>query len=239
MPTTHIVKEGETLAGIALENGFYSWETIYNHPENQALRELRPDPSELYVGDRIYIPDKTPKSVEVEAFGPDDDDTKVYTFVRKSLKTSLSLYLEDDEGDYYANKDYEIKVTVDDQEESYTGTTDEEGKLVQAISPRATGCVVTLWPDKATAPQETITWEFEFGAMPPEGGVAAAGGDIGARTPAGAGTTPGPNAQASAPAGATPGGRPGASGGAGPTPGPSTSGWTPPGAEVRTRTNVP
>jgi hypothetical protein len=167
MATTYTVQAGDTLPGIAFDHGFRSWETIYNHSQNEVLRQKRPNPGELYVGDQVYIPDKEPKTVQLQAFGPNDDPAKKYTFTLKTLKTHISLYLEDEEGDPYANADYEVKVTVGDAEESYTGVTNEEGLLAQAVSPKAKSCVVTLWPDKANVPAETVTWTFEFGATAP------------------------------------------------------------------------
>lgn len=167
MATTYTVQAGDTLPGIAFDHGFRSWETIYDHPQNETLRRQRPNPGELYVGDQIYIPDKQAKTVQIEAFGPNDDPTKKYIFTLKTLKTHISLYLEDEEGDPYTNADYEVKVTVGDVEESYTGVTNEEGLLAQAVSPGANSCVVILWPDKANNPAETVTWEFEFGAITP------------------------------------------------------------------------
>ncbi len=58
MPTTHTVAQGETLARIAKQHKFASWETIYNHADNKSFREKRPDPNIIFPGDQIKIPDK-------------------------------------------------------------------------------------------------------------------------------------------------------------------------------------
>lgn len=168
MATTYTVQAGDTLAGIAFDHGFRSWETIYNHPQNAALRARRPNPSELYVGDQIYIPDKTTRTVELRAFGPNDDPGRKYAFVLKTLKTYISLYLEDEDGAPYANKDYEVTIVAGDKEETYTGTTGADGLLAQSVAPKARSCVITLWPDKTGHPAETVTWTFELGATTPD-----------------------------------------------------------------------
>ena len=61
----HEVKQGEHLAGIAAKFGFRRFLTIWNHPENAALKELRKNPNILFPGDRLFIPDRTPKEEAV------------------------------------------------------------------------------------------------------------------------------------------------------------------------------
>lgn len=56
---THIVEQGECLATIAARHG-YAWQTIYNAPENAALRRRRPNPNVLHPGDAVVIPEKQP-----------------------------------------------------------------------------------------------------------------------------------------------------------------------------------
>jgi len=56
MATTHIVKAGENLARIAKQYKIANWRDLYHHPDNSALRQLRPDPNMLFQGDQIIIP---------------------------------------------------------------------------------------------------------------------------------------------------------------------------------------
>ena len=58
---THIVKQGESVAGIAKKYGFSNWLTIYNHADNAELKQKRPNPNVLYPGDKVVIPEKTVK----------------------------------------------------------------------------------------------------------------------------------------------------------------------------------
>lgn len=62
MPEVHVVKPGETIAGIAKGHGFGNWRAVYDHPANAKLREARPDPNHIHPGDKIYIPDKIQKT---------------------------------------------------------------------------------------------------------------------------------------------------------------------------------
>ncbi|MCC6552124.1 MAG: LysM peptidoglycan-binding domain-containing protein [Polyangiaceae bacterium] len=64
MPRIHIVKQGESLSGIAKQYGIFSWRTIYDHPENAKLRKARPKPELIHPGDEVYIPDKVEKVVD-------------------------------------------------------------------------------------------------------------------------------------------------------------------------------
>lgn len=60
---SHTVKQGDCFSSIAEENGFF-WETLWNHPANEQLRELRKDPNILYPGDVVQIPDKRLKEMQ-------------------------------------------------------------------------------------------------------------------------------------------------------------------------------
>lgn len=57
MPVHHRVLRGECVISIAYENGFHP-HTIWNHPENAELRQLRREPHVLLPGDVVFVPDK-------------------------------------------------------------------------------------------------------------------------------------------------------------------------------------
>jgi len=48
---------GDSLYTIAKEEGFLNWRSIYDAPENESLRVLRPNPQVLLPGDVVVIPD--------------------------------------------------------------------------------------------------------------------------------------------------------------------------------------
>ena len=60
MPTQHTVAQGECMASIACNHGFVP-ETIWNHPDNSALKEERGDLLILHPGDVVVIPDLRPR----------------------------------------------------------------------------------------------------------------------------------------------------------------------------------
>ncbi|MBI3776578.1 MAG: hypothetical protein HY273_13725 [Gammaproteobacteria bacterium] len=57
MPKQHIIRPGDSLANIAYENGLLA-QTVWDSPDNQALRDKRPDMNILMPGDVLVIPDK-------------------------------------------------------------------------------------------------------------------------------------------------------------------------------------
>jgi len=60
MPRTHVVIEGETLASIALAEGFHDARKLFDAPENAPLREQRARPELVEPGDEVFIPDLVP-----------------------------------------------------------------------------------------------------------------------------------------------------------------------------------
>lgn len=68
MPT-RVVEPGEHLAAIAAESGFENVETIWNAPENAALRARRESPNQVLAGDNVFIPDKRPATIRKTAPG--------------------------------------------------------------------------------------------------------------------------------------------------------------------------
>lgn len=58
--TNHTVRQGECISSIAYEYGFFP-NTIWNHPDNEQLKQLRKDMNLLEVGDIVKIPEKEEK----------------------------------------------------------------------------------------------------------------------------------------------------------------------------------
>lgn len=61
MAHVHTVVEGDTIQRLAHKAGFRQPLRVYEHIENIGLRALRPNPNQLAVGDKVYIPDKEVK----------------------------------------------------------------------------------------------------------------------------------------------------------------------------------
>lgn len=55
---TYVVQQGDTLLRIAKAHGLSNAAEIYDHPENDAFRTLRPNPDLIYPGDEIVLPAK-------------------------------------------------------------------------------------------------------------------------------------------------------------------------------------
>lgn len=148
MPISHVVAEGESTSSLAAEYGF-SPHTIWNHPENDVLREKRVDMNILMPGDVIIIPDKKSKEVNGAT-------KQVHRFVLRNTPALFRLQIYHADGRPRRAQDYQL--TVDEQ--SYYGTTDQEGVLREYIPPQAkTGCLVL------TPQSQTI--DLRFGTLNP------------------------------------------------------------------------
>ncbi len=58
MGTEYIVKSGDWLSKIAQDHGYETWQEIYYHEDNDAFRELRPNPDLIFPGDRLILPER-------------------------------------------------------------------------------------------------------------------------------------------------------------------------------------
>lgn len=56
----HEVQRGECIISIADAAGHF-WETVWKHPSNSEVREVRGSPHVLLAGDRVHVPPITPK----------------------------------------------------------------------------------------------------------------------------------------------------------------------------------
>ena len=119
-----IAKEGDCFINICSQEGFY-WETVWNHPENQQLRELRKKHNILKKGDRIHIPDWEIKEYRAET-------EKRHTYQVKVPRANFTLTLMT-LGQPRANEDYTLIING----HSRTGTTDETGTFTESIPPKA------------------------------------------------------------------------------------------------------
>jgi LysM domain len=70
MSTPYTVRPGDYLVKIARDNGFKSWQQIYWHPDNKALRAKRHNPDRIFAGDVIMIPDGPPPVAAPLGGGP-------------------------------------------------------------------------------------------------------------------------------------------------------------------------
>jgi hypothetical protein len=99
----YTVQQGDHLSGIAEQFGFQNIDTIWNHPNNAALKKLRKNPHILFPGDILFIPDKTDKNAPAPT-------TKLNKFQIDLTKLKLNLKLQDINGDPIASKPVTISL---------------------------------------------------------------------------------------------------------------------------------
>jgi hypothetical protein len=64
----HRIAPGDCVDSVARSYGFF-WRTLWDHPENRELRDLRKDPNVLLPGDELFVPARTSGSVSVQTGG--------------------------------------------------------------------------------------------------------------------------------------------------------------------------
>ena len=130
------VKQGDTLIRVASTHGFRSWETIWNDPQNESLREKRSDPQVLYEGDRIVVPEKTLKTLSAAS-------SAAHRFRAKSARCFIRIRLKDQWGEPFKDQPYEF--TSGGKE--WKGQTDESGVISLAVPPETIDGTLKFWPD--------------------------------------------------------------------------------------------
>lgn len=123
MGQKHVVKQGDCLSSIARQYGFASWKAIYDHDQNASFRKKRPNPNVIYVGDELFIPDRTAKEVSISPGKPQ----KV---VVGSGATHLRVRVLGTDGKPLAGKGY-VLIAREDQ---LDGTTDSDGIVDHEIA---------------------------------------------------------------------------------------------------------
>jgi hypothetical protein len=127
----HTVGQGESIPSIAAGNGFFS-DTIWNHPENAKLKDLRKDMNVLLAGDEVFIPEKELR----EESGATEQK---HRFKRKGEPHKLKLVLLS-MGKPRANEDY----VLDIDGRLLKGKTDASGKIEQKIPGNAGSATLIL-----------------------------------------------------------------------------------------------
>lgn len=133
--THHAAGENDCFINIAERFGF-SWEKLWNHPENAELRQRRNNPNILFPGDLIYVPEKEPYEVSRAT-------DKRHRFQKLTQMVLLRLRLLED-GQPRSNLSY----TLDVEGQTFHGTTDGNGKLEHKIPAKANvGRLITAEDD--------------------------------------------------------------------------------------------
>jgi putative peptidoglycan binding protein len=142
------------MSSIASRVGHF-WQTIWDHPNNQALKQKRADPEVLLAGDAVFIPELRPKKVAVPT-------RRVSVFKRKGVPVQVRFRVQDVRGKVLPNLRYELRVG----EHVYSGVTDSDGKLEQFVAPTAQEGVLTVFNDHPAYPAR-MQWTLQIGHLDP------------------------------------------------------------------------
>jgi hypothetical protein len=123
----HTVRQGEYLQRIARQYGFSDWRTVYNHPDNAALRKKRPNPNILHPGDKIVIPEKKAR----EESGSTEQR---HRFQVSSDRTWLLIVFRDMQDKPLSGKAYVLDISVRAKQDATTGS---DGLMEEEIPPNA------------------------------------------------------------------------------------------------------
>ena len=118
MSTNHVIEQGEHLSQLAAQYGFRDYLTIWDHPNNAALKDKRQNPNVLFPGDSVFIPDKEKKSVS----RPTGDR---HRFQLKKQPLMLRVVIRDFDREPLANA--KCTIQIDGQEKELT--TDGQGRI--------------------------------------------------------------------------------------------------------------
>jgi len=124
MPVNHTIQPGDSISSLADQYGHFV-QTIWDHPDNAELKELRQDMDILLPGDVVVIPDKVPKD-ETKA------DAQRHRFKRKGVPAVFRMQVFSMDKPR-ANEYY--RFIVDGQ--TRNGQTDSNGVLEQPVPPTA------------------------------------------------------------------------------------------------------
>jgi hypothetical protein len=135
-----IVEPGDCIVSIAAKHGHLP-DTLWNDPANQALKDARKAGEVLLPGDRVTVMPLRLKE-EPRAAGA------AYVFKRVGVPVKFTLVLQDDEGNAFAGKKYELTVEGKTQE----GTSDDTGKIECFVDPVAREGELKVWLDEPGLP---------------------------------------------------------------------------------------
>jgi hypothetical protein len=157
---SYVVQQGDCMSSIAQASGLF-WQTIWNRPENAALKQTRADPNLLMAGDVVFVPTLKKKQ------HPSPPSTRT-GFKLKGVPAKLKLRLTRN-GQPRANVPY--KLVVDGK--LLSGTTDTDGKIEQPIPPDAQQAILTTNPGKGAKRQV-----IDLGTLDPPSTVSGAQGRL-------------------------------------------------------------
>jgi len=156
MSKKHTVLQGESVSMIAKRYGFPSWQSLYDHPDNQEIKKLRPDPDLIFPGDEIVIPDRIKAIFKAKL-------NEKQTFRSKAKKSVIKLKIGAIGGKIWADRKVELQ--VDGQ--IIEAKTDDQGiaqfKLPKRHSQKA---ILNIYTVKETS-KPSYSVEVKLGHLDP------------------------------------------------------------------------
>jgi len=150
---THVVREGEHLAGIAHQYGFSDFRVLWEHPQNSELRQRRRDnPNVLRPGDEIFIPE----GEERERREEEGETEQRHRFVRHGALLMLRLRIRDVDGQPVEDTECELYIGLD----RHDVTTDSDGMIEHPISPEAENA-------RLNVPSRNMEFDLKIGHLDP------------------------------------------------------------------------
>ncbi|MHA6194288.1 peptidoglycan-binding domain-containing protein [Pseudomonas wadenswilerensis] len=138
------VAQGDSAESLAFAHGHFL-DTVWQHANNTALRELRKNPHILFPGDRLFIPAIEPRQ---ETASTD----RRHRFKRRGVPSSISFQLRDGYGAIIADVAYRLELGG----EVLTGRSAADGTVTTPLMPDvATGKLSFEWRGEP--------WEIQLG----------------------------------------------------------------------------
>ena len=154
MGSYYTVVQGDYLSKIAKENGFPDYHVLWDHPNNAQLKQKRQNPSVLYPGDQVFVPDNEEK----EESG---NTEKRHTFVVNREPLKLRMVLEDIYEKPIANAQYALLIEADVTQNK----TDGQGRIEADIPLDAHEAVLVIRGDET--PFQDVAFPVKIGELDP------------------------------------------------------------------------
>lgn len=179
MAKIHNVQQGETVSSIARKYGFPDWESLYNHPDNADLKDLRPNPDLIYPKDKVVIPERNVAQFKAKL-------NEKQTFRSKAKRNTIKLKVGAIGGSLWANRKVELKI----DEEIIESTTDDDGVAEFKLPKRHSNiAILNIYTEKETS-KPCYSVEVKLGHLDPiteltgqQARLTALGFDCGLLTP--------------------------------------------------------
>ncbi len=169
MSTPYTVRQGDYLAKIAHDHGFSKWQTVYQHADNEAFRQKRPDPNVIYPGDQLFIPDKNPRyasasSDQQRTFKQRRSATPVRLVLKNGITNDPVVILK-----YELATKHETFTRLRGQQGSpaFDPKNLERGMVVEKLARPETEATLKLWLRDEKAPDPDFAYTLKLGELDP------------------------------------------------------------------------